>query len=138
VKFLSPFLWKIASGAVALLALIGLWVRGDHYAARARTSESLLKSAIAVGNANAEVARAQAGLAKKIDAVAAVNALQKQHLRTRSDLRRKVITDAPIQADGPLAPVLRDQLDRLPERPGADPAPNVAAAGNSVAAPVAH
>jgi len=118
---------------IAIAALCaGLWVRGEHYAARARTGEALLGSAVAIGNANAELARAQASQAKRIDAAAAVNALKKRALRADSDTRRKVIRDAPLDHDGPLAPVLRDQLDRLPESPHADPRGDSAAAGGSV------
>lgn len=115
----------------AVYALCGaLWLRGEHYAARARTSEALLKSAIAVGNANAQIARDQALLMKKIDGVAALNAIAKRDLRATSDLRRKEITDAPSETDGPLAPVLRDQLNRLPEPSSGDPGRDVAAASD--------
>ncbi|MCC6912457.1 MAG: hypothetical protein IT566_02050 [Rhodospirillaceae bacterium] len=124
---------------LALLGLfVGLWLRGEHYAARARTSEALLTSAVAVGNANAEVARLQALQTRKIDAVASVNALKKRDLRMDSDTRRKVIRDAPPDADGPLAPVLRDQLDRLPKPPRADARGDAAAAGDPVAAAAAQ
>ncbi|MGE3476977.1 MAG: hypothetical protein AB7H70_14340 [Rhodospirillaceae bacterium] len=124
---------------LALLGLFtGLWLRGAHDAARARTSEALLASAVAMGNANAEVARLQALQTRRIDAIASVNALKKRDLRMDSDTRRKVIHDAPPNADGPLAPVLRDQLDRLPKPPGADARDDAAAAGDPAVAAAAE
>jgi hypothetical protein len=137
VSFLSSFIWKAVFGAALLAALAGLWLRGEHYADRARTSEALLKAAVAIGNANAEIARTQSNLVKKIDAVQAIHALRTRAIRSHSDIRRKEIIDAPPDADGPLAPVLRDQLDRLPERPGADPRRDAAAAGDLAGPPVA-
>lgn len=132
MSIFAPLLWKAAAGAALLALCIGLWMRGDHYAARARTSEALLKSAIAIGNANAELARTYAAQAKVIDAVASVNALKKRDLRLDSDTRRKAITHATVATDGPLAPILRDQLDRLPKPPGADPRRDAATPGHSV------
>lgn len=134
----SSVLWKAGLGVALLAVCIGLWMRGEHYAARARTSEVLLKSAIAIGNANAALARAQADQARKIDAVASLNALRKRALRTESDTRRKAIINAPVETDGPLAPVLRDQLDRLPEPSRADPRHGIAAAANPVVVIVAQ
>jgi hypothetical protein len=122
--------FKIAAGIVMIALAAGLWFRGEHYAARARTSEALLSSALAIGNANAEVVRTQAERARTIDAVTAVNAIRKRDLRTRSDTRRKDIIHAAPEADGPLAPVLRDQLDRLPERPSANASRNSTAAAH--------
>lgn len=128
---------KVAAAAAAVVLVAGLWLRGEHYAGRARTGEALLGSALAIGNANADVAESQAHLSKRIDAAAAVNALKKRDLRARSESRRKEIDDAPVEADGPLAPVLRDQLDRLPERPGADTPRDFAASGHPVIPPAA-
>jgi len=138
LNLLSSFVWKAVAGAAIAALFVGLWLRGENYAARARSSEILLKGAIAVGNANAEAARAQARIARKIDAVEAVRALRARELRTRSDTRRKEIIDARPDTDGPLAPVLRHQLDRLPERPGADPNRDTAAAGDSAGAALAR
>ncbi len=130
--------FKTVIGLAVFALCIGLWVRGAHYAARARTSEALLGSALAIGNANAALARAQADQGRKIDAAAAVNALRKRALRTESDSRRKAISDAPVDTDGPLAPVLRDQLDRLPKPPRADAGRDGAAAGDPAVAIVAE
>ncbi|MCA0201965.1 MAG: hypothetical protein LCH56_14225 [Proteobacteria bacterium] len=126
---------KIVLGLAVLGLCIGLWARGEHYAARTRTSEALLKSAIAIGNVNAELARAQVDQARTIDAAAAVNALKKRTLRVDSDIRRKAIFDASVDTDGPLAPVLRDQLDRLPKPPSTDTSGNAAAARDPVLTP---
>lgn len=112
---------KIAAATAVIAALAGLWLRAEHFAGRARTSEALLSSALAIGNANAALAEAQVNRAKKVDAIASLNAIRKRDLRVQSDIRRKEITDETPEADGPLAPILRDQLDRLPERPGPDP-----------------
>jgi hypothetical protein len=130
--------FKIAAGIVVIALAAGLWLRGENYAARARTSEALLGSALAIGNANAEVARTQAERARTINAAAAVNAIRKRDLRRQSDTRRKDIFHAPPEADGPLAPVLRDQLDRLPERPSADAGRDLAAAAHPSGSPAAH
>ena len=138
MNILSSFLWKTVLGVALAAVIVGFWFRAEHYAERARTAEVLLKGAVAVGNANAEIARAQASVARKIDAVQDVHALRTRALRIRSDTRRKEIIDARPDADGPLAPVLRDQLDRLPERPGADPHRDTAAAGDSAGAAVAE
>jgi hypothetical protein len=131
-------MFKAVLGLAVLALCIGLWVRGEHYAGRVRSSEALLKSAIAIGNANAELARLQANQTRTIDAVAAVNALKKRALRADSDTRRKAIFDAPVDTDGPLAPVLRDQLDRLPKPPGADARGDAAAARDPILTAVAH
>lgn len=131
-------MFKAVLGLAVVALCIGLWVRGEHYAGRARSSEALLKSAIAIGNANAELARFQANQARTIDAIAAVNALKKRALRSDSDTRRKAIFDAPMETDGPLAPILRDQLDRLPKPPGADADDHAATPRDTIVAAFAH
>lgn len=118
---LAPILGRVALGVAVIALVAGLWFRGEHYAGEAAAAKGLLKAAIAIGNANAEVAKSQAALGRKIDAVATLNATRKAAIRADSDERRKDIIHAPPESDGPLAPVLRDQLDRLPERStGAD------------------
>lgn len=105
-----------------LLAAIGI-AAGVFYGAmfvvgtikRAATSEALLKSSLAIGNANAELAKSQAVAGKRIDAVATLAAIRKAQIRAASDERRKAINNAPAENDAPLAPVLREQLNRLPE-----------------------
>jgi hypothetical protein len=137
MSLLARLGWKIATAAAVAGLVLILWFRGERYAAQAQASQVLLKSAIAIGNANADAAQLQFSLAKKIDEVAAVAVIRKQRLRSDSDIVRKAINDAPMDDDGPLAPVLRDQLNRLPERTaaGADRDPPAAvAAGVSIAA----
>ena len=134
MNFLSSAIWKLFAGTAFALALTILWLRSAHYAERARTSEALLKGAVAIGNANAEVARLQSGLARRIGAVEALHAVRMRDLRRQSQVQRKVINDAPPSADGPLAPILRNQLDRLPERTGTDPHRDLAAAAASTGA----
>ena len=119
---------KLLFGDLVLALLAALWARGERYARRASASEGLLASAIAIGNANAEISRVQASLAARIDAVAALNDVRKREIRRSSDIRRKVITDVAPETDGPLAPVLRDQLNRLPEPARSDPSRFIAAA----------
>lgn len=131
MNILTRILWKISLGIAVVAVGLALWMRGERYAAQARMSDSLIKRAIAIGNANAEIARSQASLSKTIEAVAAVAAARKQQLRSHSDHVRKAINDAPMDADGPLAPVLRDQLDRLPDASVPDPTGNLAATGNT-------
>lgn len=121
MTLISRLVWKFALGAAVAGLILVLWLRGERYAAQAQAGQALLKGAIAIGNANADAARLQSTLVKKIDAAQAVALIRKQRLRSDSDLVRKAITDAPLDDDGPLAPVLRDQLDRLPERPAAGP-----------------
>lgn len=128
---MTSLVHKAILGAFVGIFIVGLWLRGEHHARRVQTNEILLRAAIAVGNANAETARNQAALAKRIDAVAAVNALKRRETRQLSDLRRKAIIHAPYDADGPLAPVLRDQLDRLPEPASPDSRDHNAPAGTS-------
>lgn len=113
---------------VAIVA--ALWFRGEHYAKRAATSEALLRASIAIGNANAQLAQNQAKTAKRIDAVASLASLRKAEIRAKSGEVRKVINDAPPENDGPLAPVLRDQLDRLPKPASAIPNNSDPAAGS--------
>lgn len=127
MSLLPRLVWKIAAGATVAGLILMLWFRGEHYAAQAQANQTLLKGAIAIGNANAHAAHVQFSLARKIDAAAAVAFIQKQNLRSQADLVRKAVNDAPMDDDGPLAPVLRDQLDRLPERPasGADRDPAI-------------
>lgn len=131
MSIFTQLLWKLTFGAAVAGLILALWFRGERYAAQAEASGALLKGAIAIGNANAEAAWLQSSLAKKIDAAGAVAAIRKQRLRSDADIARKAITDAPLEDDSPLAPVLRDQLDRLPEPPipstGRDPAASVCA-----------
>ncbi len=137
MSILARLGWKVATGAAVAGLILALWFRGERYAALAQATQAHLKGAIAIGNANADAARLQFSLTKKIDAAAAVAVIRKQRLRSESDFVRKAINDAPMDNDGPLAPVLRDQLNRLPERTlsGADRDPAVAAAsGVSTAA----
>lgn len=114
------FLRKTLPYIAAAVLIAALWLRGEWHARRADTSEIQLKSAIAISRANAALAAEHAQLGRKIDATAAVNALHKRDIYLHSDIRRKAITNAPSEDDGPLAPVLRDQLERLPIAPGAD------------------
>lgn len=137
MSILARLGWKIATAAAVAGLVLTLWFRGERYAEQAQASQALLKGAIAIGNANADAARLQFSLAKKIDAAAAVAVIRKQRLRSEADFVRKAINDAPMDDDGPLAPVLRDQLNRLPERTaaGADRDPPAAvASGVSIAA----
>jgi len=121
MNFVHSIAAKLIFASLIVAFLAALWARGEYYARRAQTSEGLLASALAIGNANAEVARLQANLAVRIDAVESLNDIRKRDIRRTSDMRRKVIIDAAPETDGPLAPVLRDQLDRLPEPPRSDP-----------------
>lgn len=128
---------KVAVGAAFMVLVAALWMRGERYAEQAHAREVQLKGAIAISNANAALTQIHADLARKIDASATVAAVRKQDLRLQSNLTRKAINDAPMDEDGPLAAVLRDQLDRLPERPDAGSAGRPAAAlaaGGAVAA----
>jgi len=131
-------LFRITLGFALIALIAGLWLRGEHYAQRARLNERLLGSAISIGNANAAAAASQASAMRKIGAVAAVNAVRKRDLRRKSDDRRKEIINVPPDADGPLAPVLRDQLDRLPRRPRADASRDLAAPGDSAGVPASN
>lgn len=120
MSFLSSIAFKLISGLAVVGLIVALWMRGNHYAEEATAAKALLKSAIAIGNANAEVAKSQAETVKRIDAVATVAAINKANIRAKSDARRKEIIHEPAFKDAPLAPVLRDQLDRLPEPPGSN------------------
>lgn len=131
--------YALLRGALPYIAGAGLiaalWLRGEWHARRAHTNEIQLKSAIAISRANAALALEQAQLGRKIDATVAVNALHKRDLYLQSDVRRKAIANAPLEDDGPLAPVLRDQLERLPITPGANAARRGSAAADSSDSP---
>ncbi len=116
--------------AVIVAVMAALWFRGSYYAERAQVGEIQRKAAIAIGNANAALAREHAGVRIKADARAAVAALTKRQIYAQSEHRQQVISDAAMEEDGPLAPVLRDQLERLPNAPAGDASYRPAAAAN--------
>lgn len=127
-RALSLRAWKAAGIVLCAALILGLWARGVHHARRAETGETLLRAALAMSEANAALAQGRAAAAARIDAAARLAALRQQQIRADAAARRKEIADAPPDMDGPLAPVLRDQLERLPEPPGADPGRRPAAA----------
>lgn len=114
LSFLFALPWKLI-GVVALICIVtGLWYRGDHYMKRAATMETALDASIEVSNANAEAARAYAAEVDRISAVRVRTVEVKNDIRAKSERRRSEIAATPPDRDGPLAPVLRDQLNRLP------------------------
>jgi len=119
-------MWKLAGVILVGGVIAGLWIRSETAVRRAATSEALLDSAIGIGTANAQIAQIQAASSRTIDAAARLAALHKNEIRAQSDARRQEIIHAPAEFDGPLAPVLRAQLDRLPESPRSDEDRNLA------------
>lgn len=114
-----PLKTMIAGLAAALVAV--LWWRGEYYARRAETNASLLAGAIAANEQNVRLAKEQAEIHARLSARISANVARSAELRAGADKERKAITDAPPEDDGPLAAVLRRELDRLLDANPADP-----------------
>lgn len=114
MAFLSGVPWRLVGIVALVLAVTALWYRGSHYEERAARFEKLLDSAIEVSNANAEAAKAYAEEAQRLNEVAAKAVQVRNDIRRSSEQRQREIDATLPENDGPLAPVLRDQLDRLP------------------------
>lgn len=114
LSFLSALPWKLIGVVVLICLVTGLWYRGDHYMKRAAKLETVLDASIEVSNANAEAAKAYAAEVDRISAVRVRTVEVKNEIRAKSERHRNEIAATPPDRDGPLAPVLRDQLNRLP------------------------
>ncbi len=77
--------------------------------------ESERAAAIAAATANAAIAEHAHREYARVQAATDAAAVAKIAIRRNADNHRRNITDAPHADDGPLAPVLRRELDRLPE-----------------------
>jgi len=105
--------WKLVGIVVgcAMLALGALYIVGII-----KENGSLkvqLDNAIEVANSNAENLRLERIEHQRIETITTEVVTNKTQNRKKADTVRKEIVNAPPTDDGPIAPVLRRQLDRL-------------------------
>lgn len=112
LKDLIP--WKL----VAVIGLgLGLFFGMVYVVGKIRASgmyQAQRDTAIEASRANAQIAKWQTDESTRLQDIVSENARVKIVTRKASDQTRRKITDAPLTDDGPLARVLRDELDRLP------------------------
>lgn len=121
MSFLGSLAFRLGAAALLVALCAILWFRGSYFKAEAARSNAALDAAIEVNGSNAaafdkfreESARRERALVQ--------GEKKKSEIRREADARKKEIHDAPPEADGPLAPVLRDVLDSLPKPQGFGP-----------------
>ncbi len=105
--------WKYIAIGIGLLACVGVYFGIQHIGAL----KEQVKNITQVANDNAAIVLTERKAHAEADAlVAATATLAAQDRQKFNDLKRKT-ANAPPSADGPIAPVLRDVLDGLPEPP---------------------
>lgn len=130
MPWLSLVPWKLVGFFAVAIALTGLVHSCQHYRDRAASLEVQLDRSIEVSNANAEAAKKYAAEVERIGTITVRAAEVKNDIKQRAEQRRAEIMSTPSDQDGPLAPVLRDQLNRLPVATYSDGnRPDVTAAG---------
>lgn len=115
----------IIGAAVVVALIIGLYVVGQLK--RVGKLEGQLDASIELSNQNAEIAEKQRAEMERLQGIDAENAKLRARLRRASDDNRRAISNAPPSDDGPLAPVLRRQLDSLRGDEGPNAADRAAA-----------
>lgn len=111
----------IIGSLFSAVVITALWYRGSFHAARAEHATAALDASIEVSNANAEAASHYAAEADRFAAITGKTAEKKDDIRRKSEANKLEIISAPPSDDGPVAPVLRRWLDRLPNPPRPDP-----------------
>jgi hypothetical protein len=123
--------WKVigfGAGALAICGAVALILAQAKAFGRLETERI---AAVASAAANAAAAAYERDENARIRAAAERADAAKATLRRKFDDDRRRIYDAPSTDDGPLAPVLRRQLDGLQQRADDDESYRAPAAGNS-------
>jgi hypothetical protein len=106
----KTIMMALAAAVVAAFLFIAVHAIRENGALKAQ-----LDAAIEVANNNSKIAEDQAKTFKAAQAVIAKGEQKKQAIRAQADVIREEISHAPPEDDGPVAPVLRRELDRLLE-----------------------
>lgn len=118
MSFLAGIPWKLVGVLALVLALSVSWFRGNYYKTENEHNAAALGQALDINESNAKAFERYRQQVAEIRAAAEVAVKTKTNIRRKSAERQEVIKNAPPEDDAPLAPVLRDTLDQLPEPEG--------------------